>query len=66
MSSRNDLIYHMFVSHLCFNITEKGQMIVPALYNTILEYTRKYDKNYVFQWNWHENPIQYGLVVDFR
>ena len=36
--------------HLCFNITEKGQMIVPDKYNTFLDYTRKYCKNSVFQW----------------
>ena len=36
-------------AHLCFNITEKGYMIVPDLYNMIFEYTRKYGKNNVFQ-----------------
>ena len=36
-------------SHLCFNITEKGQMIVPDWYNRILDYTRKHGKNNVFQ-----------------
>ena len=36
--------------HLCFNITEKGHMIVPDWYNRILDYTRKYCKNSVFQW----------------
>ena len=36
-------------SHLSFNITEKGQMKVPDYYNSILEYTRKYGKNNVFQ-----------------
>ena len=51
--------------HLCFNITEKGQMIVPDLYNTILEYPRKYGKKQFFQWTFHENPIKYGLVLDF-
>ena len=35
--------------HLCFNITEKGKMIVPDGYNRTLDYTRKYSKNYVFQ-----------------
>ena len=36
--------------HLCFNITEIGHMIVPDWYNMILDYTRKYSKNSVFQW----------------
>ena len=30
------------LGHLCFNITEKGHMIVPDWYNMILVYTRKY------------------------
>ena len=36
--------------HLCFNITEKGKMIVLDGYNRILEYTKKYYNNYSFQW----------------
>ena len=35
--------------HLFFNITEKGQMIVPDWYNRILDYTRKYGFDCVFQ-----------------
>ena len=35
-------------THLCFNITEKGHMIVPDWYNRILDYTRKYCKNSAF------------------
>ena len=35
--------------HLCFNITEKGQMILMDWYNRILDYKRKYDGNNVFQ-----------------
>ena len=35
---------------LCFNITEKGQMIVSDWYNRILVYTRQYGKNIVFLW----------------
>ena len=34
--------------NLCFNITEKGKMIVPDWYNKILDYTRKYCGNSVF------------------
>ena len=52
--------------HLCFNITEKGHMIVLDWYNRILDYTRKYCKNSVFQCKWQENQIQYCLVVDFK
>ena len=33
---------YVLSSHLRFNITEKGQMIVPDWYNRILDYTRKY------------------------
>ena len=28
--------------HLCFNITEKGQMLVPNCYNSILDNTKTY------------------------
>ena len=35
--------------HLCFNVTEKGQMIVPDWYNRFLEYSRKYGKNNVYK-----------------
>ena len=52
--------------HSCFNITEKGPTIVPDSYNRILNYTRKLCKNSLFQWKWHENLIQYCLVVNFR
>ena len=33
--------------HLCFNITEKGKMIVPDCDNRILDDTRKYVKTTV-------------------
>ena len=36
--------------HLFFNITGKGQMIVPDWYNWILDYTKKDGKNKGFQW----------------
>ena len=40
----------LVIQHLCFNITQKGQMIVPDLYNRILDYTSKYCKNCIFKW----------------
>ena len=45
-----DLLIIFLNTHLCFAITEKGHMIVPDWYNRILDYTRKYCKNIVFQW----------------
>ena len=57
---------HSSTAHLCFNITMKGQTIVPDWYNRNLQYTRKYVKNNVFQWKFNEILIQYCLVVDFR
>ena len=44
----NKLLYVLL--HLCFNITMKGQTIVPDWCNRNLQYTRKYVKNNVFQW----------------
>ena len=44
-----DSVLKMFSQHLCFEITEKWQMIVPDLYNRILDYKRKYGKSNVFQ-----------------
>ena len=46
---RETSITSVSAGHLCFNITEKGQVIVPDRYNRILHYTRKYGENYVFQ-----------------
>ena len=61
-------IYHLcsLLGHLCFTITEKEHMIVPDWYNRILSYTKTYSKNKVFQLKWHENLIQYCLVVDLK
>ena len=44
--------------HLCFNITEKGQTIVPDWYNRILDSTKKYRKKNVIQSKFNENQIQ--------
>ena len=41
---------HFDTQHLCFDITEKGQMLVPDWYNRIWDYTKKYRDNSVFQW----------------
>ena len=38
-------------THLCLNIAE----IVPDKFNRILDFTRKYGKNNVFQWKYNEN-----------
>ena len=51
---------------LGFQYYWERHLIVPEWYNRILEYTRKYGKNNVFQYKLHENVIQYCLVVDFR
>ena len=56
----------MNMTHLFFNDIEKGQMIVPDWYNKILDYPKKYGTNKAFQWKYHENMIQYFLVVNFR
>ena len=45
-----------YVLNLCFTSTEKGHMIVPDWYYRILSYTK-------IQLKWHENLIQYCLVV---
>ena len=37
-------LLHSPLLHLCFNITEKGNMIVPDLNNMISDYTRKYTR----------------------
>ena len=53
------------VGHLCFNITENGQMIVPDWYNRILHDTKKYGKNKVFQYKKtkQKNSITIWLIL---
>ena len=51
--------------HLCFNITEKGHMIVQDWYNRILNYARKYCKNSVFSKKiaWKSDSIFSSLYI---
>ena len=53
-------------AHLCFNITEKGHMIVPDQTGFWIIPENSVKKPMFFNENSMKNLIQYCLVVDFR